>query len=633
MAAVAGTPSVLRVCLDSFSLANGTADSIVEIVLDNSRGVRCEPLVVRTSAAALEGRASDGIAEEATFHGSGVFSHRLVCSDSSAPNDDCAYMVAHEEGVRKYSASCDPLRSHCYSMPEYQKQNAQPLWCCDFDSKLANTAKHVQVAMWDEGKLGDDRVGNVTLAVPELLAKLRASSYDGSVSVSLALEATAAGGGGTISLWSSLVPQTAASARAARLERKKRAVQISYWGAFGPDDVKILARHRTASTSAKESSLRADRARRQGAARRMQEWKLWQALPLLGALEQAPEVLMRRRASLSAAPASATELGIGNMDACVVTTATGAKYDGSQPVGAALLRNKEQFCKACGYRCLLSTAGNHATSRPAKWDKLIAVHDALRSCSVVMHVDADVVIRRPFRIEPLARTWLTASRDFDGLNSGVLLVRRTRQVRELFDFAWRQTSFNTSFSAEQNAIRLALRRPYSAPSRSRLSLVTILEGLVEFPFYKSPLLSKMGREVNHTSPLYHTAGCTANQGRIGSGMCDDLLLKQLPPDGLAPGVCPSVEVPYETRSKALLQHMQELGSTTMGRRWMRGRDLRIKYTDQKGSRRDGWWNGHPGCSEVGCDDPDSRKRAEKKARKEAHRGGELLHVTVGELRT
>ena len=57
----------------------------------------------------------------------------------------------------------------------------------------------------------------------------------------------------------------------------------------------------------------------------------------------------------------------------------------------------------------------------------------------------------------LAHTWLTATRDFDGLNSGVVLLKRTRQARDLLDFAWRQTSFNNSFSAEQNAL------PWPAP--------------------------------------------------------------------------------------------------------------------------------------------------------------------------
>ncbi len=617
MAAATGAPLVLRVCLDRFSLANGPADAFGEIVLDNSRGRRCEPLIVHKSAAALGGRASDGIAEDATFHARGVFSHRLTCSEGSAPSDDCSYLVAHAGGLSEYSASCDPSRSHCYSLPEYQKQGAQPLWCCDFDAEIAAQAHHVLVSMWDEGKLGDDRIGNVTVSAPELLAKLRANP-EGSVAVSMALEAAAAGGGGTISLWTSLAAETTGAAKAARLERKKRPVQVSYWGAFGPDDVKVLDRHRAIAMASKPAPTRsrhATRVWRQALARQMHEWKIWQSLPLLGAPEQASEVLTRRRATLSAMAAAASEVGVGSMGTCVVSTATGIKYDGSQPAGAALLRNKRQFCEACGYRCLLSTAGNHATSRPAKWDKLVAVHDALRSCSVVLHVDADVVIRRSFRIEPLARTWMTVSRDYDGLNSGVLLVRRSRQVRELLDFAWRQTSFNTSFSAEQNALRLGLRRTYSASSRSRISLVSVLEGLVEFPFYKSPLLSKLGRDLNQTAPLYHTAGCTANQGRVGSGMCDGLLLKQLPLQGLASGVCPSIEVPYATRARALLQHMQELGSTNMGRRWMRGRDLRIKYTDQKGSRHDGWWNGHPGCSEVGCDDPDARKRTEKKARR------------------
>ena len=601
--------NALRVCVDRFTVAAPAPDVYGEVVLDNSRGFRCGPLAIRPTAADLAGNAVDGKTSSSSYHDSGIFSHRALCSDGTAA-DRCSYAVAGPSGARLYSSSCDPLRSHCYWVPERGQRTAEPLWCCDFAAEKAATASHVRVELWDEAQLGDDRLGNASVATSVLHDKLKNANS------SIALDEPLGGSvaQGTVNMWVGLVPATAEAASTSKSERKRRRTQISYWGAFGPDDAKVLATNE-ATAAAPSDSPYASRARRQAAMRNVAEWQRWQSLPMLAAEEQPPDVLARRRQAMGKEAAAAPELGMGGSGVCVVTTATGAKYDGTQPAGAALLRNKREFCAACGYRCLLSTAGNHATRRPAKWDKLAAVHDALRSCSLVMHIDADVVIRRPFQLELLARTWLSASRDYDGLNSGVLLVRRSRQVRELLDFAWRQRSFNNSFSAEQNALRLGLRRPYSASSRSRLSLVTIMEGLVEFPFYKSPLLSKLGRDLNQTAPLYHTAGCTANQGRVGSGLCDELLLKQLPPQGVR-GPCASIELPYPTHAKALLQHMQEQGSTNMGRRWLRGRDLRIKYTDQKGSRHDGWWAAYQGCSEVGCDDPDARKRAEKAARKE-----------------
>ena len=199
-----------------------------------------------------------------------------------------------------------------------------------------------------------------------------------------------------------------------------------------------------------------------------------------------------------------------------------------------------------------------------------------------------------------------------GLNSGVLLVRRSAQARQLLQFAWDQLSFNGSFNAEQNGLRLGLRRPYDAPSRSRAAAVSILEALVEYPFYHSALLARARKERNFTAPLYHAAGCSASRARVSSGFCDKILLKQVRRSDMGSG-CPSIEEVYFTGCSQ--HHLQELGVTSMARRWLRGRDTRIKYADQKGSKKDGWWNAYAGCSEVGCDDPDAHVRANHKREK------------------
>jgi hypothetical protein len=56
------------------------------------------------------------------------------------------------------------------------------------------------------------------------------------------------------------------------------------------------------------------------------------------------------------------------------------------------------------------------------------------------------------------------------------------------------------------------------------------------------------------------------------------------------------------------KHTQRGGPTTLGRRWLIGRDLRIKYTDQKGtSKASRWWLSHPGCAEYGCGEASAKK--------------------------
>ena len=614
------TFSALRVCLDRVSRSQNDerADIYAAVTLDNSRGFRCAQLAIVQRSSVLSSRSPVGFVHRSLYHEKGWVSHHTACSMISTEHctkqtpsnkdgcdeDGCIHVVECPYGLCMYSSKCDASRSPCYSFPEHNQISSQPLWCCDFDDDSAARAHYARVQLYDEGRLGDDRMGNASVAMSSLLA---ASQAVGFYNVTAALEGVHAPS--SVSLWAGFV-----DSELQRERRSKGQTHISYWGAYGPSDTSALAKHRRrAATRLSIEQPGRPWMMRQVRARQRQEWQKWQDLPLLGAEEQTPEDRKRRWAFLTSIAAGTTEIRPGESEICIVTTATGSHYNGSRPLGAALLRNKHEFCKTCGYRCLLSTSGDHRTQRPAKWDKILAVHDALRSCSIVLHVDADVVIRRAFQLPSLARTWLTASRDFDGLNSGVLLVRRTRQARELLQRAWQMRSFNTSFSAEQNALRLLLRRPYHATSRSRAGMVTILEGLVEYPFYGSPFLSKLENELNFTAPLSHAAGCTAKKIRVDTGVCDKLLLSQLPRGGV--GSCEDIEKPYKTRNNLLLQHLQEVGATNLGRRWMRGRDVRIKYTDQKGADHDGWWYSHPGCSAEGCDDPDARVRAEKASRR------------------
>ena len=332
----------------------------------------------------------------------------------------------------------------------------------------------------------------------------------------------------------------------------------------------------------------------------------WRSEPMLGASEQPLPALQRRVAALTSA------LAAGPSDVCVVSTASG-RYDSTSSSGKALLQNKLDFCKACGYRCLIDTSANHGTSRSAKWDKLLLLHDAQHVCNVTLYVDADVVFRKAFQLRPLTRSWLAATKDYVGINTGVLLVVRSRQAREFLPEAWRQSFFAHSFCAEQNAIRLVLRRPF-VEKRERTDRVTIFENLATFQHYHSAFGEKVQEDTNFTAPLYHAAGCTnsvamskvadeAERTRI----CQRQLLAQLPPEGLH--TCPSLEQRFRVASFAFNRHTQRGGATNLGRRWLIGRDLRIKPADQKGINASiRWWLPYPGCSEDGCGDAGAAKR-------------------------
>lgn len=328
--------------------------------------------------------------------------------------------------------------------------------------------------------------------------------------------------------------------------------------------------------------------------------------PLLGATEQQPAALAARRATLAA------QLAKGNAEVCVASTANGA-YSSTTSSGAAILENKLDFCRTCGYRCLIHTRGEHATSRPAKWDKLLVLHDALRVCNVALYVDADVVFRQAFGLLPLTRSWLVASKDFVGVNSGVLLLRRSPQAHSLLRDAWRMSFFNRSFSAEQNAIRLVLRRPF-VEKREKTDRVTVFENLVAFQYYASAFGARVAQDTNFTPPLYHAAGCTnsATMSRSGNETyrtrrCQEMLVHQLP--GGRFRECPNVERHFRVASFAFNRHTQRGGATNLGRRWLIGRDLRIRYTDQKGTNKAGrWWDAHIGCGEYGCSDAGAKVR-------------------------
>ena len=338
----------------------------------------------------------------------------------------------------------------------------------------------------------------------------------------------------------------------------------------------------------------------------------WQNQPLLGASEQLPDALAKRHRALEQYRQA------GSSEVCLISIATGA-YNHNASDGAALLRNKQDYCQACGYRCLINTDGAYTTARPHKWDKLLMLHDAMRVCSIVMYVDADVVFRSAFQLPPLTRSWLVGSKDFVGFNTGVLLLVRSAQARTFLPRAWNHSFFNRSFSAEQNAVRLTLRRPF-VERRERDDRVTVFENLVSYQLHHSAFGTKVQQDTNFTAPLYHSAGCAASAGIKSIGpmesrmhKCQQMLLHQLP--ATRPfKTCSDVERRFRVASFAYNRHTQRGGATNLGRRWLTVKDLRIRYTDQKGTYKSGqWWLQHPGCAMYGCGEPSKKKKKKKKS--------------------
>ena len=213
---------------------------------------------------------------------------------------------------------------------------------------------------------------------------------------------------GHVKIWAGSVPRTDANPQITTKELgnadTKRSAQLSPWGHYGPHDMHsvrsfrramMISNGRTETTSStSQAKWHVHRAKKKPSWRRMKERMRWQSLPLLGGTEQPTHVRNMRRKALSAASTAAPEHGLGGTDVCVVSTATGALYNGSVPdsPGAHLLRNKLEFCRACGYRCPCLQL---VCTRHGVMQRTSSSRSTTSSCSIVLHADADVVFRRP----------------------------------------------------------------------------------------------------------------------------------------------------------------------------------------------------------------------------------------------
>ena len=232
----------------------------------------------------------------------------------------------------------------------------------------------------------------------------------------------------------------------------------------------------------------------------------------------------------------------GGGGVCVVSIARGSNYQSG--LGAALLQNKLAFCAACGYRCLLVNR-TYETDRHPSWDKILALQDAMRSgaCNLTMWVDADVVFLQAFAMQPLIRTEMAATREYGGLNGGVLFLRRTAAIETLLQLAWAEKRFEKPPGLEQTAIKYVLGQQWaSVHGHENAELrrqVTMYDNFVRWvPQFWTPPVVKRNRTLRETAPLFHAAGCSLfPNSRSKQAMCRQLFRKYLGVADLTSGSC------------------------------------------------------------------------------------------------
>ena len=232
----------------------------------------------------------------------------------------------------------------------------------------------------------------------------------------------------------------------------------------------------------------------------------------------------------------------GGGGVCIVSIARGGNYQSG--LGAALIQNKLAFCAACGYRCLLVNR-TYETDRHPSWDKILALQDAMRSgaCNLTMWVDADVVFLQAFAMQPLIRTEMAATREYGGLNGGVLFFRRTAAIETLLQLAWAEKRFEKPPGLEQTAIKYVLGQQWtSVHGRENAKLrsqVTMYDNFVRWvpAFWTHPVV-KRNRTLRETAPLFHAAGCSLfPNSRSKQAMCRQLFRKYLGLADLTSGGC------------------------------------------------------------------------------------------------
>ena len=129
-----------------------------------------------------------------------------------------------------------------------------------------------------------------------------------------------------------------------------------------------------------------------------------------------------------------------------------------------LMENKYAYCKAMNYTCKIYTRAFRQENRPLAWQKLYALEKSFHACGLMMWVDGDAVFTSHKPI-PTSNKELLFAREGDGVNSGVMVLRNTRWVRDFIDRVSKMREFDESDTWEQAAINYLIRTEKDVSSR------------------------------------------------------------------------------------------------------------------------------------------------------------------------
>jgi len=123
--------------------------------------------------------------------------------------------------------------------------------------------------------------------------------------------------------------------------------------------------------------------------------------------------------------------------------------------------NKVNYCRRHGYR-YAAFRDVLDSARPAPWSKVLAILEVLRTyqCDWVFWTDADAIITNPeIPVDGIidSDSDLILSKDVNGLNNGVFLIRNCAAAISFLEEVYAQTQFIDDPTWEQAAVKHVLR--------------------------------------------------------------------------------------------------------------------------------------------------------------------------------
>eukprot|EP00752_Nemacystus_decipiens_P009496 g8490.t1 len=219
------------------------------------------------------------------------------------------------------------------------------------------------------------------------------------------------------------------------------------------------------------------------------------------------------------------------------------------------IANKQGYAALHGYDVIIATADDIDRSRPAAWSKLLVLQKHLGSYDYVIFVDIDAFIMNPaFKLEWIVDVaemqketgrpdaWgagresdLIVTQDWNGPNSGVILIRNTDFSRWLLQEWWDQKQFvhgDFPFQYEQRAMHFLLQTevwkerglPFYADFEMVRARTAVIDQCVMNSYLVHPWQVLMGRTTLGTPASYepgdfmlHFAG---KKGRVRLSLVD-----------------------------------------------------------------------------------------------------------------